>query len=500
MGNQDNRDGSDSDNRNTQSHPSGSVSGHNSEQAKILELCKKHIDQYFSSIRIEKSSDTKADIFTSLERIAQLIREDKDSLKDLGITLQYSTLVDPLVQEYLVEKYNDLIQPESLSLLKKLNTESEFNNINFIIDIINSIMEPNHKLFADPIINNNKFRKLINNIQGYVIKTNNSSLLGFIFERNMNGQDRILYVNKPGNDQSNFEGKPVLPTMLWASMNHALEVLRVITNKVCNLVDTIANPVPSPELMYQSQPEINILTMALKCYYPDRDEVDRERLKTGTVSHILNLIFNLRSGPNSGFSLYTYNILSDTIKFLVASNDNDSSVLLPDLPKNAKLLNNSKALDYLINALKNYPKCSASELGKGWIYGIICAIEHEHIELLMALFNLAISDKNNTRCINKKTKFVVETSNPAMISALEEFSSFIEIESLLQEICAICRESTGNLCQLPCKCKCYYHKECIKGWLDINASCPVCRGNDVNLRTITGTRIVSVQFCGRKIC
>ncbi|WP_342265436.1 hypothetical protein [Cardinium endosymbiont of Philonthus spinipes] len=422
IGNQDNRDGSDSDNRNTQSHPNGSVSGHNSKQAKILELCKKHIDQYFSSIRIEKSSDTKANIVTSLERITQLIWEDKDSLKDLGIPVQYSTLVDPLVQEYLVEKYNDLIQPESLSLLKKLNTEPEFNNINFIIDIINSIMDPNHKLFADLIINNGKVKKLMNNIYSYIIQIDSVPFLTFILRSKITECriDRVRYVTKPKYSEGvgldfDFESKPVLSTFIWAAINHSFNVLEVLIDRMfwwdCIGADLSV-------FVYHNHPGINMLTMALMCCYPDRDEPAREGLKTDTVSLILKTSLScLGCLGDRSLRLPGNTILSDTIKFLLT----DSNGKLPDLPKNATLLTKQAALDYLIKALANHPKIYDRSLRGTWFAGIECAIKHKAIKLFSALLRLCDDNKYS----KKVDKLVKETKDPDI---MEEFRKWRQLK------------------------------------------------------------------------
>ncbi|WP_342265683.1 hypothetical protein [Cardinium endosymbiont of Philonthus spinipes] len=84
--NQANMDRSYSANHNPKSHTNGSVSVHKTTQDKIVDLCKKHVDKYFRSIR-EKKSDTKVDVSTLLEGILQLIVEDKASRDGIPINL-----------------------------------------------------------------------------------------------------------------------------------------------------------------------------------------------------------------------------------------------------------------------------------------------------------------------------------------------------------------------------------------------------------------------------
>lgn len=53
-----------------------------------------------------------------------------------------------------------------------------------------------------------------------------------------------------------------------------------------------------------------------------------------------------------------------------------------------------------------------------------------------------------------------------------------EIVNTLNDDCSICFESLKNcsISQCVLVCKNYFHEECIDTWLNINTTCPLCRG------------------------
>ncbi|WP_342265684.1 RING finger domain-containing protein [Cardinium endosymbiont of Philonthus spinipes] len=220
--------------------------------------------------------------------------------------------------------------------------------------------------------------------------------------------------------------------------------------------------------------------MSLMYNHPDRDKADRERLKTETVNRALLLSLNeLRSSDYRGLARCPDNLLSGTIKFLLSSDDRNVS--FPDLPKNAELLQKSAALEYLIKALKEYPKNCISE---GWLNGIKCAIDHEHVELFQYLLDIAIGNERNACSIEEAYNYLKTKNNPKMIAYIEERVCFIYRDNIkplpsdTQEICAICHadsEKNNKLFPLKCTCKYYYHKECIREWIKVSSSCPFCK-------------------------
>lgn len=369
------------------------------------------------------------DVSTLLEGIFQLIVEDKASRDGISINLRHAALIEqPLVQKYIVENYKDFIQSESLYLLENINNESKYCDENFINRVIEFIMKPENKLFADLMIYEYRIinlMNLMNKILYCAIYTDNSSLVKFILNRYKCIKDEILdddtvcYLNRPRYSNSDFGGKSELSILVCAGIYHSINVIDTIVLKIRDYSSRFCS---NEMFMYQGNPSINILTMSLMYNHPDRDKADRERLKTETVNRALLLSLNdLWSSDYRGLDRCPDNLLSGTIKFLLSSDDRNVS--FPDLPKNAELLQKSEALEYLIEALKKYPK---SRISKGWLNGIKCAIDHEHVELFKALLNIAINDEKNARKIKKAYNYLKTKNNPEMIAYIEERVCFID--------------------------------------------------------------------------
>ena len=69
--------------------------------------------------------------------------------------------------------------------------------------------------------------------------------------------------------------------------------------------------------------------------------------------------------------------------------------------------------------------------------------------------------------------------------------------------CNICFEKINNeLAVLPCDCKATYHQDCLKNWLGLEPSCPLCRKN-VNINNLKNykgnSKIEELNIENRKI-
>ena len=81
------------------------------------------------------------------------------------------------------------------------------------------------------------------------------------------------------------------------------------------------------------------------------------------------------------------------------------------------------------------------------------------------------SDLDNS--LNQENKI-----NPKIISEIKK--NTIKLENIKESICSICLDDFDSEKEIIfLDCKHIYHTECILEWINKDASCPLCRSNEL---------------------
>lgn len=87
--------------------------------------------------------------------------------------------------------------------------------------------------------------------------------------------------------------------------------------------------------------------------------------------------------------------------------------------------------------------------------------------------NNHVSDLDNS--LNQESRNAI---NSKIISEIKK--NTVKLENIKEPTCSICLEDFDSGKEIIClDCKHIYHTECIIQWINKDASCPLCRSNDL---------------------